>query len=145
MMVLRHKQTHKAFVCWGFSWETWSGAAPKLLVWDYLITGPTHSLITHVHKKATHTVPLHSLKHSWGRWVQQSFVLAWSHALAETQKCWHARRLNTLSLAHLIKSSVVQNLTDCLAKCKCLPCVSYRWTNSGTSRNASQKQTTPCI
>ncbi len=44
---------------WGFSWEPWSGAAPKLVVWDYLITGPTLILITHIHKNATLTHKLY--------------------------------------------------------------------------------------
>lgn len=54
MMVLRDKRKHtRPFVCWGFSWELWSGGAPKLAVGDYLITGPMLILTTHIHKNET--------------------------------------------------------------------------------------------
>lgn len=45
---------------WGSSWEPWSGAAPKLLVWDYLIAG--HALITH--RNETQCILLDSLTQS---------------------------------------------------------------------------------
>lgn len=92
------------FVCWGFSWEPWLGAAPKLLVWDYPLI-----LVTVWLKMLCDALALDSLTQGL-RQVRSFFeekkrsVLPPPPYFGRGTKVLAYLKLSTLSLVHLIKS-----------------------------------------